>query len=166
MGWWPLVRILLSVTLFFAGVIIGGILFQKYLPMLLRHGNRSFTITLLLTLCIGLLGEAAGLHMVIGAFLAGLFIREEVVDPDVYRRIEDRYFALTYGFFAPIFFASLAFHFDLTVFTESPARLAVFTLVAMATKVVGCGLEGWCPACPRGSPCSRESPSTPAARWN
>jgi Kef-type K+ transport system membrane component KefB len=137
--WWALGRISLSVVTFFVGVVVAGMLFHRYLSLIIKRGNRSFTVTLILTLCIGMLAEAAGLHMVIGAFLAGLFIREEVLDREVFARIEDRYYALTYGFFGPIFFASLAFHFDLAVLRDAPLELLGLTAVAVATKLVGSG---------------------------
>lgn len=127
-----------SVTLaigFVTMVIVAGVAFHRWLPLLMKYGNRSFTVSLILALCIGVLAEEAGLHLFTGGFLAGLFIREEVLDPDVYARIEDRYYGLTYGLLAPIFFASLAFHFDLTVFLRAPVSVIVFTLVAIITKV-------------------------------
>ena len=52
----------------------------------------------------GLLAEAIGLHLIVGAYLAGLFFREEVASPELIRKVEDRVYAIAYSFLGPIFF--------------------------------------------------------------
>ena len=78
--------------------------------------------------------------MIIGAFLAGLFIREEIIDHETFEKIEDRVYGLSYSFVGPIFFASLAFHLDSTSIKESPLFLIVIITVAVLGKLIGCGL--------------------------
>lgn len=135
MGW-----LLIKVTSFFVIIIIGGMEASHLLSKVIYKGNKSFTITLIMALSIGIVAELIGLHMIIGAFLAGLFIREEVIDKDVFNRIEDRYYGLTYGFLAPVFFASLAFHLELTALFTAPILLLSFVTIAIVGKVVGAGL--------------------------
>lgn len=128
---------LLKVTLFFGVVIFGGLKLSKYMGNFLK--NKGFTLTLIVALALGLLAESIGLHMIIGAFLAGLFIREEVVDEKVFRKIEDRIYGLSYSFLGPIFFTSLAFHLDFTAIVTRPWFLIAILIISVIGKVVGAG---------------------------
>lgn len=136
----PLLILLIKVCAFFIIVIFTGIRFSKFLNKILYFGNKGFTLTLIIALLMGLVAEAIGLHMIIGAFLAGLFIHEEVLDKRVYDKIEDRIYGLSYGFFGPIFFASLAFHLDLSAFTTMTWFLMALVIVAIFGKVIGSGI--------------------------
>lgn len=133
----PLLILIAKIVLFFGVVIIGGFKLSKYMGKFLK--NNGFTFTLIVALCLGLAAEYIGLHMVIGAFLAGLFIREEVMDEALFKKIEDRIYGISYGFLGPIFFTSLAFHLDFTAFTEAPWFLAAVLAVAILGKVIGAG---------------------------
>lgn len=134
-----LLIVLAKVIAFFTVLMFIGTASKRYLSRIFVPGNRSFTITLIAALGIGLIGELLGLHMIIGAFFAGLFIRREVIDPKVFDKIEDRYFAMSYGLFGPIFFASLAFHLDVSVMWTAPVLLLAITAAATIGKVVGSG---------------------------
>lgn len=136
----PLLILLAKVIGFFAITIITGIKTSKFLNKIIYFGNKGFTLTLIMALFMGLIAEAIGLHIIIGAFLAGLFIREEVLDEVVYKRIEERVYGLSYGFFAPIFFASLAFHLEFQSFITSPLFLLAIVAVAAVGKVAGSGI--------------------------
>jgi len=133
----PILLMVVKVILFFGIVIIGGFKLQKYVGGFLK--NKGFTVTLIVALALGLIAESIGLHMIIGAFLAGLFIREEVIDEEVFNKIEDRIYGLSYSFLGPIFFASLAFYLDFTAFVEAPFFLASILFVAIVGKVIGSG---------------------------
>jgi Kef-type K+ transport system membrane component KefB len=103
-------------------------------------GGKAFTFAVVAALMMGYLAEMAGLHLVVGAFLAGQFVRREIVDNRVYEVISDRFFGISYGFLVPIFFASLSFQIH---FSLAPSFL-IFSLalivVAVLGKLVGCGL--------------------------
>ena len=133
----------LKVAGFFGIVLILG---QKFFPQInkvIYTGNKGFTFTLIVALVFGLLAEAMGMHVIIGAFLAGLFIREEVVEKELFDKIEDRIWGLSYSFLGPIFFASLAFHLDFLAVTEAPWFLLVIILVAVLGKMLGAGLGAY-----------------------
>ncbi|QQR83950.1 cation:proton antiporter [Candidatus Peregrinibacteria bacterium] len=134
-----LLFLLVKVVLFFTLVIIGGTKSAKHLNRLIYFGNKGFTVTLIIALMMGLIAEAIGLHMIMGAFMAGLFIKEEVLDQRVFEKIEDRIYGLAYGFFGPIFFASLAFSLDFTAIKTAPWFLVSIIAVAIAGKVIGAG---------------------------
>ncbi|MBT6068329.1 cation:proton antiporter [Candidatus Peregrinibacteria bacterium] len=132
--------LLVKVVLFFAVIMWAGFKLAKHLNRLIYSGNRGFTVTLIIALIIGLLAEAIGLHIIIGAFLAGLFIREEIIDSKAFHKIEDRVYGMAYFFFGPVFFASLAFHLDFTIFIEDPWYLVALIVVSVVGKLFGCGL--------------------------
>ncbi|MDA1060817.1 MAG: cation:proton antiporter, partial [bacterium] len=128
---------LIKIILFFAIVIFGGLKSAKFLNKFLE--KKGFTFSLIVALALGLLAEAIGLHMIIGAFLAGLFIREEIIDEKTFNKIEDRIYGLSYSFLGPIFFTSLAFSLDFTAITTRPWFLIAIILVAVLGKVIGSG---------------------------
>ncbi len=136
----PLLWLLIKVVIFFTVVILIGIKSAKHLNKIIYFGNKGFTLTLIIALLMGLVAEAIGLHMIIGAFLAGLFINEEVLDKRVFEKIEDRVYGLSYGFFGPIFFASLAFHLEFSHFAAAPYFLLAVVAVALFGKLIGSGL--------------------------
>lgn len=135
----PLLLLLLKIVVFFTIVIYGGLKTSEFLNRIIYFGNKGFTLTLIIALVLGLIAEAMGLHMIIGAFLAGLFIREEIIEKKTFAKIEDRIYGLSYGFFGPIFFTSLAFHLDFTAFKTAPLFLTVIILAAFAGKMIGSG---------------------------
>lgn len=135
LGW-----IALKVTAFFAIVLILGHKFFPQINKIIYTGNKGFTFTLIVALVFGLLAEAMGMHVIIGAFLAGLFIREEVIEKELFDKIEDRIWGLSYSFLGPIFFASLAFHLDFLAVTEAPWYLISIMAVAVFGKMFGAGL--------------------------
>lgn len=103
--------IILKATLFFALVLAAGKWFYPLFshPFRNREG-KGFTFVLILALTFGLFAEAIGLHIILGAYLAGLFFREEVADIGLIQKVEDRLNGIAYSFLGPIFFISLGFH--------------------------------------------------------
>lgn len=133
--------ILLKVVLFFGFTILVG---HFIIPLLTRrlddYDGKGFTFALISALVMAGAAEAAGLHLVIGAFLAGQFVRKEIMNEKVYDAISDRFFGLSYGFLMPVFFASLAFHLHFNWNLQFILLATVITLVAMIGKFVGAGL--------------------------
>ena len=126
-----------KILLFFGIVIFGGMKISKYMGKFLR--KKGFTFALIVALILGIIAEWIGLHMIIGAFLAGLFIREEILDAKTFNKIEDRIYGLSYSFLGPIFFTSLAFNIDFTAIFTRPWFLAAILVVAILGKVIGSG---------------------------
>jgi Kef-type K+ transport system membrane component KefB len=79
--------------------------------------GKGFTFVLVLGLGFGLLAEAIGLHLIVGAYLAGLFFREEVASPELLEKVKDRLYGIAYSFLGPIFFISIGFHITFDVLT-------------------------------------------------
>ena len=126
---------LLKIIAFFAIVILGGLKTQKYIGKFFK--SKGFTLTLIAALALGFLAEWIGLHVIIGAFLAGLFIREEVIDAKVFAKIEDRIYGLSYSFLGPIFFTSLAFNLEFSGLQNNPKLFLALFVVAFFGKFIG-----------------------------
>ncbi len=133
----PVLILALKAIAFFALVIYGGMKISPFMNRIIHFNNKGFTLTLIIALLMGLIAEKIGLHMILGAFLAGLFIREEVIDKRTFEKIEDRIYGLSYSFFGPIFFASLAFHLDFSTLRQAPVFLSALFLVAVLGKLIG-----------------------------
>ncbi len=136
-----LMFIVLKVLLFFGFTFLAGhYVFPRFTRRLTDEGAKSFTFALITALVLAYLAEKAGLHLIIGAFLAGQFVRKEIMREDVYRAISDRFYGLSYGFLTPIFFATLAFHLHWHLDFHFLAYTLVLTLAAIVGKFVGSGL--------------------------
>lgn len=150
-----LVIIVVEVSIFFAATIFLGL---KVFPILWKQlsewglANRTFytTFLLLITIFFAELAELAGLHAILGAFLAGLFVREGV---GVERRLAGELTGLvrdmSIGFLAPIFFVMAGFHVSLDVFVTSLPLLVSVIVVATLGKILGTAIfyiasgNGW-----------------------
>jgi Kef-type K+ transport system membrane component KefB len=136
-----LLLLLAKVGLFFGFTIIVGEFIMPHLTKRLTDtGGKAFTFAMIVSLVMAFLAEEAGLHLVIGAFLAGQFVRREIMDERIYELLNDRFFSISYGFLTPIFFATLGFHLKFSWTAEFMALAGVLTLVAVIGKVLGCGL--------------------------
>ncbi len=132
--------ILLKVVIFFAGaIVIGEFIIPKITTRLTDKGGKAFTFAMTAALLMAYFAEIAGLHLVIGAFLAGQFVRREVMDNAVYDAVKDRFYGISYGFLVPIFFASLAFHLHFSLNSSFLLFSGALIVAAVAGKVVGCG---------------------------
>lgn len=113
-----LVGIAGKAVVFFGGVLaIGYWLYPRFSHPFRNRSGKGFTFVLILGLGFGLLAEAIGLHIILGAYLAGLFFREEVASPELIQKVEDRLNGIAYSFLGPIFFISLGFHITFDILT-------------------------------------------------
>lgn len=131
-----------KVGLFFGGTIFAGTkLIPVFQSVFQKKGFKAFTFTLIIALAFGFFAELIGLHYILGAYLAGLFVKEEIIHPEVFKKIEDRLFGLSYSFLGPIFFVSLGFHVDFKIFNDPKVLpfLALLILAAFFGKAIGAG---------------------------
>ena len=133
--------ILLKVLTFFGlTILIGHYIIPRFTRRLTDNGGKAFTFAMASALLMAYFAELAGLHLIIGAFLAGQFVRKEIMDQDVYNVILDRLFGISYGFLVPIFLASLAFHLHLSFKWSFISFCLVLIITATVGKLIGCGL--------------------------
>ncbi|WP_224338158.1 cation:proton antiporter [Haloprofundus halobius] len=97
----------------------------------------AFSIALLVALVFAELAHLAGLHMIIGGFMAGLFLRQADLHEEFYEHMHSVIYDLAIGFFAPIFFVTVAFQITLDVFTQNLGLLVLLVGIAFVGKIVG-----------------------------
>ena len=123
--------------------LVGAPVITRVAPQIkrLRIGHAFFVFGLIL--CLGLSVAAAyiGVAAIIGAFLAGMALAEATEDDHTMHKQTN---GVT-EFLVPFFFVNIGMQLQLNVFKSSSIILLsiIVTLVAIATKVVGCGAGAW-----------------------
>ena len=136
-----IIQIIFRLTLFFGITICIGLQFYPRLSKYFSsRESMGFTFALVVALVFGLIAEITGLHIILGAYMAGLFVKEGIVNKDLLRKINDRFVSITYGFLGPIFFVSLSFHMTLDIFETHLSMIMLVLLVAIVGKLVGAGI--------------------------
>ena len=133
--------VLIKVISFFGvTILIGHFIMPRLTRRLTHEGGKGIMFAMSSALLMAYLAELAGLHLIIGAFLAGQFVRKEIMAQEVYESIINPFYAISYGFLMPVFFVSLSFHLHLAWNWSFITFAAVLILVAIIGKVLGCGL--------------------------
>lgn len=134
--------VLLKVLLFFVFAAVAGILFYLFFKKLQAHYHRdmrrfvilAFVFCLLISYCAE---EFFGVADITGAFIAGLIISNTERAPYIASRFE----TLSYTLLSPVFFASIGLDVSMPEMTPHIIAFTVLLIVvAVLTKVVGCGL--------------------------
>jgi len=135
----PLGSVILAASIFvIGGIRLGQYIVSKYFDRSIEEGlisNATFLGMLVYVLSYAYVAEFIGLSAIVGAFLAGVTLN--------YSKSIDRIVELFYpleAFFTPIFFISLGMLIDIKALVENLMPILVITLIAVATKVIGCGL--------------------------
>jgi Kef-type K+ transport system membrane component KefB len=120
--------------------LVGAPVITRFAPRAdrLRSGHGMFILGLVL--CLGLSVAAAyiGVAAIIGSFLAGMALAEAAEDhPKMHRQING-----VTEFLVPFFLVNIGMRLKLDVFRSSSLIFLCFlvTLVAVVTKLLGCGL--------------------------
>lgn len=130
-----------KILLFFAvSVSIGYYLYPRMTFPFHNKNGKGFTFVLVLGFAGGLLAQAIGLHIMVGAYIAGLFFEEKVADKKLYDLVNDRLYGLSYSFLGPIFFISLGFHITFNLSANSIWMLAALTVMVLIGQIISAGL--------------------------
>ncbi|MEJ2740085.1 MAG: cation:proton antiporter, partial [Dehalococcoidia bacterium] len=100
----------------------------------------ELTIALIIALAFGIGAEYAGMHFIIGALVAGMFLREGTFGDKVAAELESKISGITLGFLAPIFFVSIGLNVDLSAFVVAPFFMLVLLFAAIIGKLLGSGI--------------------------
>jgi Kef-type K+ transport system membrane component KefB len=107
----------------------------------MRSGQGIFIFGLVLCLGLSVAASYIGIAAIIGAFLAGMAIAETAEDnPKMHRQMSG-----VTEFLVPFFLVNIGMQLSLDVF-RSPSVIALcllVTLVAIVTKLIGCGLGAY-----------------------
>ena len=115
----------------------------------LKNSTAYFTLILIVAFGYSELAELAGMHSILGAFMAGLFIKDNLFPKSISKELNKAFYDVSIGFMAPIFFVSAGFFVDVTVFQTDLGLLILITALAIVGKIVGTALfylpskNGW-----------------------
>jgi Kef-type K+ transport system membrane component KefB len=122
----------------------GILVVSKYLakldttPFVRKYPEFIFIFAMMLAFLYAMIAEAVGLSAIVGAFIAGVSFKDVELHQSHSLKEGAEYLQII---FASIFFVSLGIIADLhAVTSEIVVFLAALTLVAILTKVIGCGL--------------------------
>ncbi len=135
--------LVLKVLAFFAiTTAIGVYVFPLGGRFMRRIKQREFEFSALLVgaLAFSVLAELLDLHFIVGAFMAGLFFGRKTIDEPAYDDVRSKTSAMTFGFLAPIFFASVGLNLDFSAVLVVPAFVAWLLVAAFAGKFIGAGV--------------------------
>jgi len=133
----------LDIISFFAiSILIGVYGFPKGAVILkhIKEKEFDFSLILIVAFAFAVLAEAMGLHFILGPFVAGMFVGRRVLDKVTYEGVRAKISAMTLGFLAPVFFASVGFNLDLEAFVEAPIFLVLLIVAAFVGKIIGAGV--------------------------
>jgi Kef-type K+ transport system membrane component KefB len=97
----------------------------------------TFGILIVLAITISLLAQYANLHFIIGTFFAGLIFSERLLGKKEADHAYGIVSGITFGFFAPLFFAIVGMKFSVQSLADSIPYLLMLIGAAMATKSLG-----------------------------
>ena len=120
-------------------VFLGRFVYPRLHLPFRSEGGKGFTFILLMALALGLFADAIGLHMILGAYLAGLFFEEKVAHPNLVRIVKDRAYGIAYSFLGPIFFISLGFSINFDISASGVAFIALLTIVVIVGQILSAG---------------------------
>jgi len=106
----------------------------------IKNSTYYFTVILIVTFGYSELAELAGMHNILGAFMAGLFIRDNLFPRNVSKEVQKAFYDVSIGFMAPIFFVSAGFFVDINVFQTDLTLLLVVIFMAVVGKILGTAL--------------------------
>ena len=133
--------IAVRVLAFFAlAWIVGTRLLPPMWRWLQRRGmDRAGAVPLMLLVALAFAEGAhlAGLHGILGTFVAGLALREAIGERRLSHDLTGLVKDVSLGFLAPVFFVTAGFEVTFAVFTEAPGLLLGVILLATVGKVVG-----------------------------
>jgi len=134
-------QVLLNTLLFFVVAIVVGVIIHHAMQWLDKRNPHTQRITIVsIAFCFALayVAEAYfGIADITGAYIAGIVLCTMEDAPYVERRVD----ISNYVIFAPVFFASIGLKTDISGLTPDIVLFCIcFVLVALFTKIVGCGL--------------------------
>ncbi|VVC03815.1 Glutathione-regulated potassium-efflux system protein KefB [Candidatus Bilamarchaeum dharawalense] len=127
---------LLTAIVFLLGSVLTGKYFIEYLDKA-EMSPKRFMLILAFVLFYAYFAEFIKLSAIVGAFMAGIILNQS----KHHAEIEEK----TYGLemlFMPIFFISLGTLMDVNALADFFVPIMILTVLAIATKVVGCGVAG------------------------
>ena len=143
-----------KVLLFMTAVVVSGKAISRAAAMAhldklrgaiggrLRVKEPVFAATLTFVIVFAALAEALGLHFVVGAFFGSVLLSRELLGPQQFEQARRTASAVSMGFLAPLFFASIGLAFDPSGLADVWLTVGIVT-VAFVGKIFAGRLGGW-----------------------
>ncbi|MBT7759055.1 MAG: cation:proton antiporter [Rhodospirillaceae bacterium] len=131
-----------KIALFFViTTLVGVYVFPRggRLMHYLKARELEISAVLAAAFAFAVLAEWLELHFIVGAFVAGLYFGRRTIDAESYERVKSAVSAMTFGFLAPIFFASIGFNLDLGALIGAPVFAGLLIACAFYGKIAGAG---------------------------
>ncbi|NJE85135.1 cation:proton antiporter [Thermococcus sp. CX2] len=135
----PIITSILKDAIFIGGIMyinyIIGIQHKVWITMTLRRlksDEAVFGLFMVFSTSLAFVSEEIGMHFSIGGFLAGLMMHSDLVGTKQYDRLTTIVSGVTYGIFAPIFFAWRGLNFE----TELSLTVLEFFLVVYFIRLL------------------------------
>lgn len=143
-----MINSVIKILLFIGGIFLIDILFRKANTWFQRRGayffeklhtkEAAFGILLISTILVSVVAQVViGLHFIIGTFFSGLIVYKEIIRRENFERVYGIISAISFGFFAPIFFAVIGININMDSIANNLPFLIVLAIVAVVTKVGG-----------------------------
>jgi Kef-type K+ transport system membrane component KefB len=101
----------------------------------------EFSVVLMVGFGYAVLAELFGLHFIVGAFFAGLYVTAPTtMGHEEHEEIRKKVQGLTMGFLAPLFFVSIGLSVVPKAVVEVPLFVAGVTVLAFVTKFAGAAI--------------------------
>ena len=141
-GWIDIGVLLGKIALFFTITGVIGLYLFPWGGRFMHHlkaQELEISAMLVGAFAFAVLAEKLGLHFIVGAFVAGLYFGQKTIDAESYDRVKNTISAMTFGFLAPIFFASIGLNLNLGALAGAPVFVGALILFAFFGKVAGAG---------------------------
>lgn len=106
------------------------------LVSLLKGKEPLFALFFAFILLFSTITENLGLHFIVGAFFAAMFISDSLIGNDNLKAIETTTSNMAMGFLAPIFFAGIGLEFNISSITNIVLLVAVIA-ISYLSKIAG-----------------------------
>jgi Kef-type K+ transport system membrane component KefB len=133
------------IAVFLGGIFLFDILLRKTASWLrtkvkpffkkLQTKEAAFGVLLITAIAISLIAEDIGLHFIIGTFFSGLVIYKGIIGRQNFNKVYGTISAITFGFFAPIFFAVIGIEFNIQLLLNAIPLFLALLGVAIVTKI-------------------------------
>jgi Kef-type K+ transport system membrane component KefB len=108
----------------------------------LRVKEPVFAVTLVFVIVFAALAEALGLHFIVGAFFGSVLLNHDLLGQRQFEQARGTASAVSMGFLAPLFFASIGLAFDPSGLTDVRLPIVVVA-IAFIGKILSGRLGGW-----------------------
>jgi Kef-type K+ transport system membrane component KefB len=136
-----IVLLLGKIALFFVVAAVVGLWLLPAVGTFIRRFVEvdELELSFLLVAAFGfsVLAEILAMHFIVGAFIAGLLFGRRTIDEEVYDDVKRKLSGITTGFLAPLFFASIGLHLDLSALWSIPLFVTLLVLIAFFSKLAG-----------------------------